>query len=165
MNLSLFRQIAIFVTVFISYYAQAIDSVNLDLRWNHQFQFAGYYAAIEKGYYQEEDIQVNLRTGYANKDNIDEVISGRTDFSISNSELIQARLEGKPVVALSALFQYSPEVLLSLKSSGISRAKDLKNKTIQTMTGYIPPQLLTSLDIDNINQNEISAITKKTILL
>lgn len=162
MNLSLFRKIAIFVTVFSSYYTHAIDSVNLDLRWNHQFQFAGYYAAIEKGYYQEAGISVNLRTGSATKDNIEEVLSGRSDFSISNSELIQARLEGKPVVVLSALFQYSPEVLLSLKSSGINTPKDLQNKIIATNSGRLEAHLLAMLEIQNINSTMLPSITKKS---
>jgi len=161
MNLSLLRQIAIISMVFTSYFAQALDTVNLDLRWNHQFQFAGYYAAIEKGYYQEEGISVNLRAGSAGKDNIEEVLSGRADFSISNSELIQARLEGKPVVALSALFQYSPEVLLSLKSSDINTPKDLTNKIIATNSGRLEANLLAMLELENMKPNMLPTITKK----
>ena len=161
MNLSLLRQIAMLITVLTSYSAHALDTVNLDLRWNHQFQFAGYYAAIEKGYYQEEGISVNLRAGFAGKDNIEEVISGRTDFSISNSELIQARLEGKPVVALSALFQYSPEVLLSLTSSGIKTPEDLTNKIIATNSGRLEANLLGMLELENVKPSMLPTITKK----
>ena len=60
MNLSLLRKIAMLIMVFTASSGHALETVNLDLRWNHQFQFAGYYAAIEKGYYQEEDINVKL---------------------------------------------------------------------------------------------------------
>lgn len=160
-NLSLFRQILIGIAVFSSHFAHAIDTVNLDLRWNHQFQFAGYYMAIEKGYYQEENITVNLRTGFANKDNIDEVISGRTDFSIGNSELIRARLEGKPVVALSALFQYSPEILLSLKSSNINTPNDLKDKVIATNSGKLGPHLFSIFATQSVSSNSRPSIVKK----
>ncbi|QUM78564.1 ABC transporter substrate-binding protein [Moritella sp. 24] len=162
MNLSLSRQIVIFIAVFSTNVAYALDSVNLDLRWNHQFQFAGYYAAIEKGFYQEENISLNLRRGSANKDNISEVISGRSDFSIGNSELVQARLEGKPVVAVSALFQYSPEVLLSLKSSGINTPADLEDKIISTNTGRLEPHLLTMLEMQNVDLDSLPPITKKS---
>ncbi|GIC76932.1 diguanylate cyclase [Moritella sp. F1] len=142
--------------------AHALDTVNLDLRWEHQFQFAGYYAAIEKGYYQDEDINVNIRAGSANKDNIDEVISGRADFSISNSELIQARLQGKPVVAISALFQYSPEILLSLKSSNINYPLELKNKIIATRSGTLEPHLLAMLERQDSLLTEKPTIIKKS---
>ncbi|QFI37914.1 GGDEF domain-containing protein [Moritella marina ATCC 15381] len=162
MSLSLFRQFAIFITILSSYPVHALDTVNFDLRWNHQFQFAGYYAAIEKGYYQDEDIKVNIRAGSAQKDNIDEVISGRTDFSISNSELIQARLQGKPVVAISALFQYSPEVLLSLKSSNIHNPSALKNKIIATNSGQLESHLLAMLDMQDSPLAEQLTIIKKS---
>jgi len=150
-----------FITMLSSCYANALDTVNLDLRWDHQFQFAGYYAAIEKGYYQDEGISVNLRAGSANKDNIDEVVSGRANFSISNSELILARLEGQPVVAISALFQYSPEILISLKKSGIKSPSDLKNKIIATNSGQLEPHLLTMLEMQGITKSELPSVIKK----
>jgi len=162
MNLSLFRKIAMFITMLGSCYANALDTINLNLRWDHQFQFAGYYASIEKGYYQDENMSVNLRTDFASKDNIEEVISGRSDFSIGNSELIKARLEGKPVVALSALFQYSPEILLTLKSSGINTPKDLKSKIIATKTGKFEPHILAMLEIQHIALNTLPPVTKKS---
>ena len=161
MNLSLFRQLTFVITVLSSFQIYALDSVNLDLRWNHQFQFAGYYAAIEKGYYQAEGINVNLRAGSASKNNIDEVVSGRSDFSVSNSELIHARLEGQPVVAISALFQYSPEVLLSLKSSNINTPSDLKNRIIATNSGQLEPHLLAMLEMQGLSENELPSVIKK----
>ncbi|WP_292754556.1 ABC transporter substrate-binding protein, partial [Methylophaga sp. UBA4502] len=41
--------------------AASTESVTLQLKWRHQFQFAGYYAAIQQGYFQQEDLQVTLR--------------------------------------------------------------------------------------------------------
>ncbi|WP_017219714.1 GGDEF domain-containing protein [Moritella dasanensis] len=162
MNLSLFRKLVLFITMLVSCHVNALDTVNLDLRWDHQFQFAGYYAALEKGYYQDEGIKVNLRAGSANKNNIDEVISGRADFSVSNSELILARLQGKPVVALSALFQYSPEILLSLKSSAINSPSDLKNKIIATNSGQLEPHLLTMLEMQGGALGKSLSVIKKS---
>ncbi|PKH06822.1 GGDEF domain-containing protein [Moritella sp. Urea-trap-13] len=162
MNLSLFRKLVLLITMLVSCQVNALDTINLDLRWDHQFQFAGYYAAIEKGYYRDEGIKVNLRAGSANKDNIDEVVSGRADFSISNSELILARLQGKPVVALSALFQYSPEILLSLKSSAINSLSDLKNKIIATNSGQLEPYLLTMLEMQGGSRGNPPSVIKKS---
>lgn len=53
------------------------DIVYLQLRWHHQFQFAGYYAAIEKGFYRDEGLDVRLRSGDPEHQPIAEVLSGR----------------------------------------------------------------------------------------
>ena len=39
------------------------DVVDFQLRWHHQFQFAGYYAAVEQGYYRDEGLEVRLHAG------------------------------------------------------------------------------------------------------
>lgn len=161
MSFFLLRTLTILFTLASSFSVLALDTVNLDLKWKHQFQFAGYYAAIEKGYYLDENIKVNIRAGTANRNNVDEVMSGRADFSIGNSELILARLQGQPVVALSALFQYSPEILLSLKSSAINNPADLKDKIIATKSGQLPPHLLTMLEIKGIKTSTLNSPVKK----
>ena len=43
--------------------AAALDQVSLQLKWRHQFQFAGYYAALEKGFYRDAGIDVEIREG------------------------------------------------------------------------------------------------------
>ena len=43
--------------------AGALDQVSLQLKWKHQFQFAGYYAAVEKGFYRENGLDVVIREG------------------------------------------------------------------------------------------------------
>ena len=56
-----------------------VDVVNLQLRWKHQFQFAGYYAALEKGYYRDAGLDVRIHEGAPGKAPVDEVIAGRAD--------------------------------------------------------------------------------------
>ncbi|WP_143872780.1 ABC transporter substrate-binding protein [Catenovulum sediminis] len=41
----------------------AQDTVRLQLKWNHQFQFAGYYMALEKGFYQQKNLNVEILEG------------------------------------------------------------------------------------------------------
>mgnify|MGYP001584365816 CR=1 FL=1 len=53
---------------------KALEIVKLQLRWKHQFQFAGYYAALEKGFYREAGLDVRLREGEPGKEPIDEVL-------------------------------------------------------------------------------------------
>ena len=95
------------------------ETVALQLRWFHQFQFAGYYAAIEKGFYREAGLEVFLIEGGYDKDTIEEVVNGRADFGVTNSEILLHRLKGKPLVVLAAVFQHSPLVLISRKEKGI----------------------------------------------
>lgn len=89
-------------------------NVTLQLNWLHQFEFAGYYAALHKGFYKDAGLEVTLKEGSPNISPIDEVTQGRADFGVSSSGLVKSYLEGKPVIVLAPIFQHSPEVLLSL---------------------------------------------------
>ncbi len=112
---------------------QAEEAVDLQLRWRHQFQFAGYYAAVEKGYYREEGLDVRLHAGDPAHQPVQEVLSGRSQYAEGNSEILYKRLQGKPLVALAAIFQHSPSVLLVRKDSGIETVHDLIGKKIMLM--------------------------------
>ncbi len=132
-------------------------SINVGL-WEHRFQFAGYYAAIEKGYYAEQGLQVNLVKGSPRHDVINEVLSGQLEFGVANGELVLQRLKGKPLVAIAATFQHSPSVLITLKSSNIQKPKDLQGKRIMTLNGQMPPSyisMLSSIDKDIISSIKV----------
>lgn len=94
--------------------APAPKSVTIQLRWQHQFQFAGYYAALHRGFYKDVGLDVTLKEGGPQVSAIDEVVLGRADFGVSTSGLVKSYLEGKPVLMLAPIFQHSPQVLLSL---------------------------------------------------
>ena len=106
-----------------------LDSVTLHLKWKHQFQFAGYYAALEKGFYRRVGLDVKIIEANTEK-STEQVLSGKADFGIAMSNLVKLRAKGKPVVALASIFQHSPLILLSLKDSGIENIHDLKGKKI-----------------------------------
>lgn len=95
--------------------APATNDVTVQLNWLHQFEFAGYYAALHKGFYKDAGLEVTLKEGSPSVSPIDEVTQGRADFGVSSSGLVKSFLEGKPVLVLAPVFQHSPEVLLSLK--------------------------------------------------
>jgi ABC-type nitrate/sulfonate/bicarbonate transport system substrate-binding protein len=105
-----------------------LDKVTIQLKWFHQFQFAGYYAAIEKGFYSEEGLEVALRQRVARTSHIDDVLLGRAQYGVADAGLLWQRLQGKPVVLLAQIFQHSPLVLITLKDSGILVAEDLAGK-------------------------------------
>ena len=109
------------------------NKVILQLRWQHQFQFAGYYAALHKGFYQEAGLEVTLKEGGPDISSTDEVIQGHADFGVSTSGLLKAYLDGKPVLMLAPIFQHSPLVLLSLGDK-------LSNPTDIAKAGFISLQ-------------------------
>ncbi|TXH86985.1 MAG: diguanylate cyclase [Rhodoferax sp.] len=91
---------------------QAMESVTLQLKWRHQFQFAGYYAALEQGYYRDAGLDVKLVEAMPATNVVDEVVSGRAHYGVGTSELLLARRQS-PVVALAVIFQHSPLILLA----------------------------------------------------
>lgn len=107
-----------------------LDSVTLQLKWKHQFQFAGYYAAKEKGFYQQAGLDVTFNEASAGIDPTQEVISGRAQFGVGTSELILTRFRGAPVVVLGVIFQHSPLGLVALADSGIDNIHKLAGRKV-----------------------------------
>ncbi len=110
--------------------ALAADKVVLQLKWKHQFQFAGFYAALKEGYFAEEGIDVDIREVDMQRSATDMVLSGDAQFGIADSSLVLSRLEGRPLVVVAAIFQHSPMILITLEPSGILSPLELKNKKI-----------------------------------
>lgn len=106
------------------------DRVTLQLKWRHQFQFAGYYAALYKGYYWDAGLDVEIREANEGEDPIQQVLAGRADFGVGTSELLLLRNAGKPVVVLAVIFQHSPLALAARRESGIRSLHDLAGKRV-----------------------------------
>lgn len=107
-----------------------LEHVSLQLKWKHQFQFAGYYAALKKGYYREAGLDVSIREAPARTAPVQEVLDGRAEFGVGSSDLILMRSQGAPVVALGAIYQHSPLILLALKKSGVDNLHQLAGKRV-----------------------------------
>ncbi len=112
-------------------YAQPpLEKVSVRLQWADQFQFAGYYIAKEKGFYRDAGLDVSIQKFDTKKLAIDEVMAGRSTYGIGRSSLLIDRMQGKNVVALAAIFQNSPFILLSKKSLDIKTPRDLIGKRV-----------------------------------
>ncbi|MCK5664872.1 MAG: ABC transporter substrate-binding protein, partial [Thiotrichaceae bacterium] len=110
--------------------AISLEQVTLQLKWKHQFQFAGYYAAVEKGFYAEEGLEVTIRELDASQNHIQVVLNGDAEYGVSDSSIILHRLKGKPIVVLAPIFQHSPLVLLTKASDDIIGPMGLKGKRV-----------------------------------
>lgn len=116
-----------------------LTPVILQLKWIHQFQFAGFYAAEAKGFYKEEGLTVTFRERRPGMKVINEVMDGNADFGVSDPEALLDYLEGKPVVVLGAIFQHSPNVLLTHADSNIKKPKDLRGKRVMLLGSMAAP--------------------------
>ncbi|MBS4099320.1 MAG: ABC transporter substrate-binding protein [Sulfuricella sp.] len=111
-----------------------LETVSVQLIWKHQFEFAAFYAAQERGYYRNAGLSVRIQEGGPGIDAIKEVISGKADFGVGTSSLVVERFRGEPVVALATLMQHSPIALLARRSSEIRSVHDLANRPVATDT-------------------------------
>ena len=112
------------------YASEKLEAVTLQLKWLHQFQFAGYYAAKEKGFYAEEGLDVVLKERDPRKGYVQAVLDGEAEYGVADAGLLMDRMLGKPVVLLKQIFQHSPLVYLSLKDSGIISPYDMAGKKV-----------------------------------
>jgi PAS domain S-box-containing protein len=110
--------------------AHALENVTLQLKWHHQFQFAGYYAAKELGFYKDAGLDVTLAPVSDKNDPIANVLEGGAQYGVGSSDLLLLRSTGKPLVALAVIFQHSPYVLLAMQKKGIENIHDLIGKRV-----------------------------------
>lgn len=136
--------------------ASAGEKLRLQLRWLHQFQFAGYYMALEKGYYRQAGLEVEIIPGGPSTPKpIDTLLAGQADFAISNSGVVIARMQGKPVVALAAIMQTSPIVWIVRADSDIYTPHDLAGKRVMLMPPPESTELLITLAREGIDLNRL----------
>lgn len=112
----------------------ALEPVRLQLRWRHQFQSAGYYAALHKGFYQEAGLDVTLKEGGPGSDVVEDVLSGVAEFGVGSSNLVLDYLNGKPVLMLGPIFQHSPTAL-AVYGSDRNLADLVKSGRVALMRG------------------------------
>jgi ABC-type nitrate/sulfonate/bicarbonate transport system substrate-binding protein len=104
--------------------APSLTQVSLQLPWKHQFEFAGFYAAIQQGFYRARGLAVDLREYAPGLDMREAVRSGEATFGLTNGQVIDWRLRGEPVVLLANYLKKPPLVLLA--RSGLHRLADLR---------------------------------------
>jgi ABC-type nitrate/sulfonate/bicarbonate transport system substrate-binding protein len=118
-----------------SHPATALDPVSIQLKWKHQFQFAGYYAALEQGFYRDAGLDVTIREGGPAIDVAETVSFGKADFGVCSSNVLREWSMGRRLVVLAAIFQHSPAVILVARRADITSVSDLRGRTLMDTPG------------------------------
>lgn len=143
-----------------------LDKVRLQLKWLHQAQFAGFYVAVDRGYYKEQGIDVEILTGGPDVVPAQKVLTGAADIGVDwVGSLLANRDKGQPLVNVCQLYQASGLYLISKKSAGIATPEDLKGKRVGVWTAGNEFELRAMLDkhgMDNsIDNNKDMTIIKQ----
>ncbi|WP_417271362.1 ABC transporter substrate-binding protein [Celeribacter sp.] len=111
--------------------AQAADELTLQLKWVTQAQFAGYYVALEKGFYEAADLDVTIKPGGPDVAPVQVLLGGGADVMVDwMPSALAARENGAPVVNIAQPFKKSGMMLTCLKETGIEGPEDFPGKTL-----------------------------------
>ena len=122
----------LFLVIFlnIDLYSKDLTKVTIQLSWFDQFQFAGYYMAKEQGFYKDAGLDVQILP-FSLGMNIPKMVNdGDVDFAIGRENLILEKAKYPKIIALAAIFQATPLVLLTTKDSGIDSFNKFENKKL-----------------------------------
>jgi PAS domain S-box-containing protein len=140
------------------------ERLTLQLKWLHQFQFAGYYAAQAKGFYHDEGLEVTIREGGADKPPVAKVLSSEAQIAIGDSDLLLTRIKGLPVVALAAIFQHSPYVIMSRQDRNIRTPSDLVGAKVMLSDDQGGIQLRAMLKREGIDPKRVDIVPQSWML-
>ncbi|WP_295884424.1 transporter substrate-binding domain-containing protein [uncultured Thiohalocapsa sp.] len=116
--------------------AAALKPVRIQLQWRHQWQFAGFYAALAQGYYRDAGLDVTLLEGGPGSAPVDAVLAGRADYGTAPTDVLLARhAAGEPVRLLASYFHRSPLVLVVTPDVVLPR--QLAGKRLMTAPGLL----------------------------
>jgi len=101
------------------------EHVHIQLSWYHQFQFAGIYAAESRGYFADEALAVEIREYAPGCDIPFELESGRTQFAVYDSKILDEWARGRDIGLLAIIHQRSPSVMLVHANSPFLTLADL----------------------------------------
>ncbi|MDN3640692.1 EAL domain-containing protein [Simiduia curdlanivorans] len=134
MTNALFRLFLMLLAGFCSTTASAEQQVRLQLNWDHEFQFAGYYAAKDWGLYQANDLDVKIQSGFTRDGHrinaIERVLSGEAELGIAGINLLVHPKFESDLLILAPIFQQSAATLFSLKKQRLTSLKDLLDKKV-----------------------------------
>ena len=127
--------------------AQAPDKIKLQIKWVPQAQFAGYFVALDKGYYADENLDVTIVPGGPDIVGEQQVINGQADFGVDwVASFLAFRDKGLPLVDVAQVYQSSGLLLVSKKSANITSPEALKGRNVGVWYGGNEFEFLALMD-------------------
>jgi NitT/TauT family transport system substrate-binding protein len=127
--------------------AQSPDKVRLQIKWVPQAQFAGYFVALDKGYYADENLDVSISPGGPDIIPEQQVTNGQADFGVDwVASFLAFRDKGLPIIDIAQVYQSSGLMLISKKSANINKAEDLRGKNVGVWYGGNEFEFLALMD-------------------
>src|SRR3954454_8558420 len=140
--------------------APKLTKVTLQLKWVTQSQFAGYYAAVAKGYYKNAGLDVTLKVGGPDITPEQTVLGGQAQFGIDwLPNLFATREKGGKIVSVAQVFARSGMTELTWKDSGITSIAKMRGKKVGVWCCGNQPELFAALNKNGINPASKSAVT------
>jgi NitT/TauT family transport system substrate-binding protein len=138
--------------------AEAAD-VTLQLKWVTQGQFAGYYAALEQGYYEDENLNVTIKPGGPDIVPEQVVLGGQAEFGINwLDNTLATRDQGGKIVNIAQVFARSGMTEITWADSGLDSIEKLEGKKVGVWLGGNEHKLFAALTKNGIDPQKDAQI-------
>ena len=139
--------------------AQEAADVTLQLKWVTQGQFAGYYAALEQGYYEDENLNVTIKPGGPDIVPEQVVLGGQAEFGINwLDNTLATRDQGGKIVNIAQVFARSGMTEITWADSGLDSIEDLEGKKVGVWLGGNEHKLFAALTKNGIDPQKDAQI-------
>jgi NitT/TauT family transport system substrate-binding protein len=132
-----------------------LDKVTLQSKWVVQAQFAGYYAALDQGYYEDEGLDVDIRPGGPDIVPEQVVLGGQAEFGINwLDSTLATRDKGQNIVNIAQVFGRSGMTEVTWKDTGLDEIVDLKGKKVGVWLGGNEHKLFAALNKNGLDPDK-----------
>jgi len=139
---------------------KAATKVTLQLKWVTQAQFAGYYAAVAKGYYKQQGLDVTIKVGGPSITPETVVAGKRAEFGLDwLPNLYATREKGGKLISIAQVFARSGMTELTWKDSGIDTIAKMRGKKVGVWCCGNEPELFAALQKNGIDHSKSSDVT------
>ena len=139
-----------------------LDKVTLQSKWVVQAQFAGYYAALDQGYYEEEKLDVNIRPGGPDIVPEQVVLGGQAEFGINwLDSTLATRDKGQKIVNIAQVYTRSGMTEVTWKDTNLEQISDLRGKKVGVWLGGNEHKLFAALNKNGLDpQKDVKIVAQ-----
>lgn len=152
--------LAVSLTLLAALPASAAEKVSVRLKWLAQAQFAGFYVAKAKGFYEQAGLDLTINPGGPNLNVETLVASGNDTFGLAGGTetVLFAREKGLPLVCIGVTVQKTPFTYVAYKDSGITKVKDFAGKKVATWFTGTQYTLYSMLAAAGVKQSDLTIV-------